>query len=71
MDLFKSCLDVYKRQLQLIVGQAVTQAANDKKQLLPMVATVEKQAGQKPSQVLALSLIHIFVQQAISPPQYE
>jgi transposase len=39
--------------LQLIVGQAVTQAANDKKQLLPMVATVEKQAGQKPSQVLA------------------
>ena len=39
--------------LQLIVGQAVTQAANDKKQLLPMVATVEEQAGQKPTQVLA------------------
>ena len=39
--------------LQLIVGQAVTQAANDKKQLLPMLAAVEQQAGQKPSQVLA------------------
>ncbi len=39
--------------LQLIVGQAVTQAANDKQQLLPMVATVEEQAGQKPCQVLA------------------
>jgi transposase/IS5 family transposase len=39
--------------LQLIVGQAVTQAANDKKQLLPMLATVEHQAGQKPTQVLA------------------
>jgi len=34
--------------LQLIVGQAVTQAANDKEQLLPMLATVEEQAGQKP-----------------------
>lgn len=39
--------------LQLIVGQAVTQAANDKQQLLPMIATVEEQAGQKPTQVLA------------------
>jgi len=39
--------------LQLIVGQTVTQAANDKKQLLPMIATVEEQAGQKPTQVLA------------------
>jgi len=39
--------------LQLIVGQAVTQAANDKKQLLPMLAAVEQQAGQRPSQVLA------------------
>lgn len=39
--------------LQLIVGQAVTQAANDKKQLLPMIATVQEQSGQKPSQVLA------------------
>jgi hypothetical protein len=39
--------------LQLIVGQAVVQAANDKKQLLPMLATVQEQAGQKPSEVLA------------------
>ncbi len=39
--------------LQLIVGQAVTQAANDKKQLLPMLAAVEEQAGQKPKQILA------------------
>jgi len=39
--------------LQLIVGQAVVQAANDKKQLLPMIATVEEQSGQKPKQVLA------------------
>jgi transposase len=39
--------------LQLIVGQAVTQAANDKKQLLPMIAAVEQQAGQRPTQVLA------------------
>src|ERR1035438_7736226 len=39
--------------LQLIVGQAVTQAANDKKQLLPMLAAVEQQSGHKPSTVLA------------------
>jgi transposase len=39
--------------LQLIVGQAVTQAANDKQQLLPMIATVKEQSGQKPTQVLA------------------
>lgn len=39
--------------LQLIVGQTVTQAANDKKQLLPMLAVVEQQAGEKPTQVLA------------------
>ncbi len=39
--------------LQLIVGQTVTQAGNDKKQLLPMIATVQEQAGQKPTQVLA------------------
>ena len=39
--------------LQLIVGQAVTEQANDKKQLLPMVAVVEEQSGQKPAAVLA------------------
>lgn len=39
--------------LQLIVGQTVTQQGNDKKQLLPMIAKVEEQAGQKPTGVLA------------------
>jgi transposase len=39
--------------LQLIVGQAVTQQENDKKQLLPMIGTVQQQAGQKPTAVLA------------------
>jgi transposase len=39
--------------MQLIVGQAVTQAGNDKKQLLPILAKVEEQSGQKPTQVLA------------------
>lgn len=39
--------------MQLIVGQTVTQAGNDKKQLLPMIARVQEQAGQKPTQVLA------------------
>jgi transposase len=39
--------------LQLIVGQYVTQASNDKKQLIPMVKTIEQQAGQRPAAVLA------------------
>ena len=39
--------------LQLIVGQTVTAAANDKEQLLPMVEKVEQQSGQRPEQVLA------------------
>ena len=39
--------------LQLIVGQAVTQQANDKKQLLPMIGTVRQQSGQKVAEVLA------------------
>lgn len=38
--------------LQLIVGQTVTQQANDKKQLLPMIERVKQQAGQKVSEVL-------------------
>lgn len=40
-------------ELQLIVGQAVTQEANDKKQLMPMITTIEQQSGDTPSQVLA------------------
>jgi len=39
--------------LQLIVGQAVTQETNDKKQLMPMITTIEQQSGDTPDQVLA------------------
>ena len=38
---------------QLIVAQAVTQEANDKQQVIPMVEAVEHQSGQMPEQVLA------------------
>lgn len=38
---------------QLIVGQAVTQAVNDKQQVTPMVQAIEEQSGQKPAQLLA------------------
>jgi transposase len=38
---------------QLIVGQTVTQAANDKEQLLPMVETIREQSGQRPEEILA------------------
>ncbi|MGD0309821.1 MAG: IS1182 family transposase [Acidobacteriota bacterium] len=38
---------------QLIVGQTVTQDANDKKQVEPMVKIIEAQAGEKPDQLLA------------------
>jgi len=38
---------------QLIVGQAVTQQANDKQQVVPMVANIVQQAGQKPTELLA------------------
>ena len=38
---------------QLIVGQAVVPAANDKRQLGPLVEAIEEQAGQKPEEVLA------------------
>jgi transposase len=40
-------------KLQLIVGQTVTQAANDKEQLIPMLATMAEQSGQRPDDVLA------------------
>jgi transposase len=39
--------------LQLIVGQAVTQETNDKKQLMPMVTTITQQSGDPPTQLLA------------------
>ena len=38
---------------QLIVGQGVTQAANDKEQLAPLLEAVEQQSGQRPEEVLA------------------
>src|SRR5882672_9480374 len=38
---------------QLIVGQTVTQAANDKQQLVPLVEKIEEQSGQKPKEVVA------------------
>jgi transposase len=40
-------------ELQLIVGQAVTQAGNDKEQVAPMMQTVEAQSGQRPEAVIA------------------
>ena len=40
-------------ELQLIVGQAVTQAANDKEQVEPMVEVIEAQSGQRPEEMLA------------------
>jgi transposase len=39
--------------LQLIVGQALTQQANDKQQLLPMIDAVKHQARQRVREVLA------------------
>ena len=41
--------------LLLIVGQTVTEAANDKKQLMPMVELIEQQSGQRPEAILAIS----------------
>jgi len=38
---------------QLIVGQQVTQDANDKQQLKPMVEVIEEQSGQKPEEVVS------------------
>jgi hypothetical protein len=39
--------------LQLIVGQAVTQETNDKKQLMPMITTIAQQSEDTPVQILA------------------
>jgi len=44
---------VVEEGCQLIVAQAVTQEANDKKQVLPMVEAIEAQAEQTPTQLLA------------------
>jgi len=42
-----------EEEFQLIVGQAVTQAANDKQQVAPMVEAIERQSGQRPEELLA------------------
>jgi transposase len=39
--------------LQFIVGQAVTQEGNDKKQLVPMMAIITQQSGETPAVLLA------------------
>ena len=39
--------------LLLIVGQTVTEASNDKRQLKPMVELIEQQSGQRPKALLA------------------
>jgi transposase len=40
-------------KFQLIVGQYVTQAANDKQQLNPMLQVIEQQSGLRPDEALA------------------
>ena len=44
---------VVEPEMQLIVAQGVTAAANDKEQVEPMVEAIEKQSGQRPSVILA------------------
>jgi transposase len=44
---------VVEPTLQLIMGQAVTDATNDKRQLMPMLEIMEAQSGQRPTEVLA------------------
>src|SRR5438094_4446883 len=38
--------------VQLVVGQTVTLAANDKEQLVPLIKAIEEQSGQRPKEVL-------------------
>ena len=40
-------------EFQLIVGQKVTQAANDKQQMKPLVEVIQEQSGQKPAEVIS------------------
>jgi len=37
---------------QLVVGQTVTQAANDKQQMVPLIEAIQEQSGQRPEEVL-------------------
>ncbi len=47
-----NCQIAVEENSQLIVGQTVTQEANDKEQLKPMVEAIEEQAGKKPKVLL-------------------
>jgi transposase len=44
---------VVEPSLQLILGQTVTTASNDKQQLVPMLEVMEQQSGQWPTEVVA------------------
>ena len=44
---------VVEPEMQLIVGQAVTQAGNDKEQVAPMMKVVEEQSGRRVEAVIA------------------
>jgi transposase len=46
-------VQVAVNDVQLIVGQAVTQETNDKRQLLPMITVIKRQSGDTPTQLLA------------------
>ena len=46
-------VQVAVNELQLIVGHAVTQQTNDKKQLMPMITAIAQQSGESPDQLLA------------------
>ena len=46
-------VQVAVNEQQLIVGQAVTQETNDKKQLIPMITIIEEQSGITPTPLLA------------------
>ena len=48
-----NCQIAVEENFQLIVGQGVTQQANDKEQLEPMIQAIQEQAGHKPGGVLA------------------
>ena len=45
------------RERGAIGGQTLTEAANDKEQLAPLVEAVERQSGQRPDEVLAKRLL--------------
>src|ERR1700730_2282744 len=46
-------VQVAVNDVQLIVGQAVTQETNDKQQLMPMITAIEEQSGHRPTELLA------------------